>query len=126
LEEEKKMLEARYAEDLERLKHGFRATEVRAQDQIAMEREQALARAIIEKEKNLLESQNAKQGVHHEVRSLEERLQVAQAKIQALEQFSSDLQIKYDRLEARCFEKEAQLNELLSSDLPLKLVESKR
>lgn len=85
------MLEARYAEDLERLKHGFKANEVRAQDQMAIERERSLARAIIEKEKNLLDSQNAKQGVHHEVRILEDRLQIAQAKIQALEQFSSDL-----------------------------------
>ena len=61
----------------------------------------------------------------NDIEWLQDKLQIAESKIQALESFSSDLQVKYDKLEARCMEKETQLNELLSSDLPQKLVESK-
>ena len=50
---------------------------------------------------------------------------LAEAKMRALEAFSSDLQQKYDNLENRCRSKEEQLHELLTSDLPAKVTEQK-
>jgi len=47
LEEEKQLLEARYAEDLQRLKHNV----VAVHNEAVVDREQQLTRAIIQKEK---------------------------------------------------------------------------
>ena len=74
LEEEKKLLEARYAEDLQRLKTNL----VSVHDDSVKDREQALTRAIIQKEKEEQERAHAdnieRQGAHQENRALKEQL----------------------------------------------------
>lgn len=123
--DERRQLDQKYAEDLQRLQTGLVGKDLRAKDEIIKEQEQALARAIIEKQKALRTMQKEEPAIV-ETRTLQERLEVALAKICALEQFSSDLQIRFDKVEARCIDKETQLNELMNQDLPMKLVESKR
>ena len=56
---------------------------------------------------------------------MKEQVELCHAKMRALEAFSSDVQQKYDKIEMRCREKEQQLHELLTSDLPAKVVEQK-
>jgi len=123
--DERRQLDQKYAEDLQRLQTGLVGKDLRAKDESIKEQEQALARAIIEKEKALRTMQKEEPAIV-ETRTLQERLEVALAKICALEQFSSDLQIRFDKVEARCIDKETQLHELMNQDLPMKLVESKR
>jgi hypothetical protein len=123
--DERRQLDQKYAEDLQRLQTGLVGKDLRAKDESIKEQEQAQARAIIEKEKALRTMQKEEPAIV-ETRTLQERLEVALAKICALEQFSSDLQIRFDKVEARCIDKETQLHELMNQDLPMKLVESKR
>ena len=56
---------------------------------------------------------------------MKEQLALSEAKIRALEAFSSDLQQKYDKLENRCKSKEEQLHEMLTHDLPAKVIDYK-
>lgn len=55
----------------------------------------------------MFQSEADAQRAKHESNQSEERLQIAHAKLVALEQYTNDLQVKYDRLEAKFFEKEA-------------------
>jgi len=52
-------------------------------------------------------------------------LALSDAKIRALEAFSTDLQQKYDKVEQRCRQKEEQLHEMLTNDLPAKVTEQR-
>ena len=63
--------------------------------------------AILEKEADIMNLQNKAALQQADLKQLREHLELAETKMRALEAFSSDLQNKYDKVEARCREKES-------------------
>ena len=127
LNEEKKVLEARYFDELQKIQKqsANNARNVAVEAMQHKNKNEKLSGAVLEKEADILNLQNKNALQQADLGQLREGLDLAETKIRALEAFSSQLQSKYDKLETRCREKEAQLNELLSTDLPAKVVEQK-
>ena len=84
-----------------------------------------LNREVLDKEQMVLDLQNRVTLNESDIKHYKEQLSLSEAKMKALEAFSSDLQQKYDKLEHRCRSKEEQLHELLTSDLPAKVTEQR-
>jgi len=63
--------------------------------------------AILEKEADIMNLQNKSALQQADLSQLREHLELAETKMRALEAFSSDLQNKYDKVEARCRDKES-------------------
>ena len=60
----------------------------------------------MDKEQTLLDLQNKLILSEADVKHLKDQFGLAQAKMRALEAFSSEVQLKYDKLEQRCKQKE--------------------
>ena len=72
---------------------------------------------MLDKEQQILTLQSESTVYQAEIKSLQVQLDLTTTKLKALEAFSTTLQQRYDKLERRCSEKEAQLNDLMSADL---------
>lgn len=92
---------------------------------MAKNRNDRLNREVLDKEQSVLDLQNRLTLSEADCKHLKEQLALAEAKVRALEAFSSDVQQKYDKLEVRCRQKEEQLHELLTNDLPAKVIDQK-
>ena len=101
------------------------AKSVASEAMFSKQRNEKLNREILDKEQTVLDLQNQVTLKEASNQELKDALELSQAKVRALESFSSDLQHRYDRLEQRCKSKEANLDELLGSDLPAKCTEQK-
>ena len=81
---------------------------------------------VLDREKTLLDAQTGQVRVQTDLNQINNQLQVALKKIQALEKYSTELQVKCDTLSEKVTDKELQLQELLTSDLASKVVEQKK
>lgn len=85
-----------------------------------------LTREVVEKEQNILELQNQVTALEQENENLTENLELSQAKVNALELFSSELQQKHDQLNLKYRDAQMQINELSNCEVSAKLLEYKR
>ena len=128
VEEEKKIMEDRFKEDIERLqKASVQQMKGVEHETIAIKnKNEKLQRLLIEKEATLLEQQTLNVKQQNELKSAQQQIELKDAKLKALEQYTTDLQIKYDQLLTADAEKAQALSELLSNDIPQKLVDYKK
>ena len=115
VDDEKRIIHDRFKEDMDRAKHA-NLTQVRGLEQTAAtvkNKNEKLQRVLVEKEATLLELQSVNVKLTSELKHSEQRKELVEAKMRALEQYTTDLQIKYDQLQNADSDKAQALNELL-------------
>ena len=108
INEEKKILEARFFDELQKVQKSSenQARNVANEALNNRNKNQKLSGAVLDKEAEILKFQNKNALLQSDLNQMKECLDLAETKIRALEAFSSDLQGKHDKLENRCREKE--------------------
>ena len=128
VEEEKKIMEDRFKEDIERLQKAS-VTQMKGLEHETISiknKNEKFQRLLIEKEAALLEQQSLNVKQTNELKQAHQQLELKDAKLKALEHYTTDLQIKYDQLLNADADKAQALSELLSNDIPQKLVDYKK
>lgn len=85
-----------------------------------------LTREVVDREQTILTLQNKATRLEQENEKLKELTDLAETKLRALEQFSSELQSKHDNLNIKYREACLQINELTNCELPAKVLDLKR
>ena len=108
VKEQQKQDRSNYLEELYRIQQESKEqTKLKAQETSSIRnRVDKLNREVLDKEQTVMELQNQLILSEADLKHLKEQLDLSQAKMRALEAFSSELQLKYDRLEQRCKQKE--------------------
>ena len=121
-------MEDRFKEDIERLQKAS-VTQMKGLEHETISiknKNEKFQRLLIEKEAALLEQQSLNVKQQNELKQAHQQIELKDAKLKALEQYTTDLQIKYDQLLNADADKGQALSELLSNDIPQKLVEYKK
>lgn len=82
-----------------------------------------ISRQVLDKEQKILELHAESAAQQAEIKSLLETLELTQTKMRALEQFSTDLQKRYDTLEKKYAEKDNAIRQLMTSDIAQKVTD---
>jgi len=98
VEEEKKLIQDRFKDDIERLQtHNMKQVQTLEQQTVAVKnKNEKLQRVLVEKEATLLELQAQNAKLATELKSALQNRDLLQARLAALEQFATDLQVKHD------------------------------
>ena len=127
VEDERRIIEDRFKKDLMELKMNNQREVRQVQSQgtnIRMKNEK-LQRVLIDKENDLLRHHEVVTNLEQQIAKFKEQAKLSQSKLIALESYTSDLQVKYERLVQSENEKSQALAELLNNDLTQKVVEYK-
>ncbi|CDW76964.1 fha domain containing protein [Stylonychia lemnae] len=134
IEKERKLLEEKVAQsmlredDIDRLQTNNmkQVQQLEQQSNSIRNKNEKLQRVLVEKEATILELQTQNAKLTNELKNTIQTKDLNEAKLKALEQYTTDLQIKYDQSQNSNSEKAQALNELIQNDLPARLVEYKR
>lgn len=98
VDEEKRILQDRFKTDMERQQQTT-LNQIRGLEQqtaAVKNKNEKLQRVLIEKEASLLELQSINAKLSNELKQSEQQRELLEAKQKALEQYTTDLQVKYD------------------------------
>eukprot|EP00347_Sterkiella_histriomuscorum_P009212 403342098 len=128
VDEEKKFIQDRFKTDIDRLQAtSMKQVQTLEQQTINVKnKNEKLQRVLVEKEATLLELQSQNAKLINELKNTHQNKDLSEAKLRALEQYTTDLQVKYDQLQNADNDKAQALGELLQNDLPARLVEYKK
>ena len=104
LQEQAKRERTAYNEELHKLQAQSKneSKQLAHEAVIAKNKNDKLNREVLDKEQLVLDLQNKLTLQEADCKHMKEQLGLAEAKVRAMEAFSSDLQQKYDKLELRC------------------------
>ena len=117
--EERKIIEDRYHQELDRLRSETQVLVSREQrDLIAVKnKNEKISRQVLDKEQKILDLHAESAAQHAEIKSLLETLELTQTKLRALEHFSSDLQSRFDKLAKQYSEKDNAMRQLMANEI---------
>jgi hypothetical protein len=120
-------LEARFQRDLAALrdKAELDRQQLNAESNMAKNNLEKVKRVLIDKESDLISHQDLVAELEAKLKDQTSRSELAEAKLKTLEQYTSNLQTKFEKLEESEKEKSEALAELLQNDLTQKVLEYK-
>ena len=127
VEDERRIIESRFKKDLQKAREENQTHLKKLFDESnsVKNKNEQLQRVLVDKENDLLKNIEKVTQLEANHKQKCEDYEVMNAKLIALESYTSELQSKYDKLVQAELEKTQALNELLNNDLTQKVVEYK-